>query len=533
MRAAQRRTREAAVGATTPALTRRQLLASAGSAAAIAIYGTGCAETARQARSLTGPLPLAYLPLSAEPQTLKLALHAVARAGFGPLPGDVTRAAIMGPRAWVEQQLTSWGSIPEDPAVDWRVNALDTHQTQQEAPDAMMSMEYDQLLAETAQAAVLRARFSTRQLKENLIDFWTNHFNIYALKSDGQALVPTDIETVIRANFDSFPNMLRASAHSPAMLNYLDNKFNEKGVANENYARELLELHTLGVDSGYTLTDIKQVARCFTGWTVKTGWQRGQFVYTDNLHDKGSKYIPFLNLTIAPNGGQKDADAVIETLAYHPATAHFLARKLCKHFLGTVPLDTQDAAVRAYLGSNGRISCMLRPILLDALFSTERCQPIIKRPLNMTVSALRALNADTDGARPIQVHLDTMGQPLYQWPMPDGYPEKASAWAANLLPRWNFSLALTANTIPGTTTNLPALFTAAGISATECGDAGILKLSELVLNTPANVIQQHSPQLVAAMKQHAADAAAAHVKVPQILAECTALLLSSPEFQWK
>jgi uncharacterized protein (DUF1800 family) len=511
--------------------TRRQAIARiTASAATFAGLGAGCSQTIQQARRLTGPAALAYEPLVGDPAALRMALTAISRAGFGPLPGEVTRVARTGARGWVEQQLMNPDSVPEDPAVAWRVNALDTQQAVENMPDDLLSVDYEQMLAETEQAAILRSRFSARQLRENLADFWINHFNIYALKSDGQALVPVDVEKVIRAHMDSFPQMLMASAHSPAMLNYLDNRFNKKGVANENYARELLELHTLGVDSGYTLRDIKEVARCFTGWTLNVKWQRDQFLYDNSIHDQGRKFIPFLNLTIEPNGGQKDANRVLETLAYHPVTASFLARKLCKHFLGKVPQDIHSAAARAYLRSGGRVSAMLRPVLLDGLFRPDCLEPVIKRPLNYTVSAMRALNTDTDGAHAVQVHLDAMGQPLNQWPMPDGFPEKVSSWASNLLPRWNFAMALATNSIPGTRTELGALFAAAGVHGTDTLAIG--RIAELALNRPAADIAENSPELMSALRSHVSDSASGTGDF-QVQSECLALAIASPQYQWK
>src|SRR5579871_2527566 len=274
---------------------RRSLLAGAGVGLA-ALAGTGCEDIRNQVRAITGPAPATYLPLPLDADALRIAVHAVNRVAFGPRPGDAARIAEMGAKHWVEEQLDDSESLGEDPAVAWRVNGLDTQQMAKDGRDVMWSIEYEQLLLETQQAALLRATYSHHQLHEVMADFWTNHFNIYALKSEGQVYVPTDTETVLRPHvLGSFPEMLRASAHSPAMLNYLDNKLNKKGVANENYARELLELHTLGVNSGYTQKDIQEVARCFTGWTLDTGWHKGDFVYDPKQHDEEGKFIPFLD----------------------------------------------------------------------------------------------------------------------------------------------------------------------------------------------------------------------------------------------
>src|SRR5580700_8510205 len=318
-----------------PPVTRRELLqrgALIGAAGAAILAEAGCTEIRTQTGRITGPLPVVFTPLPAEARLANGVLRAARRIGFGPRPADLSHISEIGPRQWIEEQLADSNEMEEDPAVSWRVNGLDTQQTERDAPDALFSMEYDQLLRETQQAAILRAVYSRHQLRENMADFWTNHFNIYAPKSDGQAMVPVDSESVIRDHIWSFPGMLMASAKSPAMLNYLDNKLNHRGVPNENYARELLELHTLGVKSGYTLKDIQEVARCLTGWTIKTGFRRGQFEYVDALHDNGRKYIPFLKLTIEPGGQQRDAETVIHTLATHPTVGRFLASKLCTRF---------------------------------------------------------------------------------------------------------------------------------------------------------------------------------------------------------
>lgn len=297
-------------------------------------------------------------------------------------------------------------------------------------------------------------------------------------------------------------------------------------MANENYAREILELHTLGVNSGYTQQDIQAVARCFTGWTVTTGFKRGQFRYESDQHDDGRKYIPFLNLTIAPNGGQGDAESVLESLAVHEATARFLVRKLCKRFLGAAPPQIVEQGARAYLKSGGDIRATLRPILLDALHDPSLNQPIVKRPLDLTVSALRCLAADTDGGINLQAHLASMGQPLYQWPMPDGFPEKASAWMGSLLSRWNFAFALASNSIAGTTVDLNAPFHGkAGVSDAALVDT--LLRTVLYRDPSASDVQEIRGQIL----KHVRDGRTAAVLHPILLAEATGLALASPAFQ--
>ena len=504
-------------------------------AGAIALGSVGCSEVRHQAQKLTGPFPAAYAVMPQNAVSVGLALHALNRVGFGPKPGDVAHVVAVGPAAWIEEQLAD--RMDEDPTVDWRVNGLDTQQMEQDSPDTFYCTDYDQIQREMAQAALLRAVYSRHQLREQLADFWTNHFNIFSLKNDGRALLPTDTARVLRPHvLGRFHAMLTSSAKSPAMLAYLDNNQNQKrdprtgGGANENYARELLELHTLGVKSGYTMRDIQAVARCFTGWTVTSGFNRGQFAYQAGSHDDGLKYIPFLNLTIVPKGGQRDADRVLETLSTHPATARFLVQKLCRRFLGEVPDPVAARAESAYLRSGGDIRKTLRPILLDAdgLLKPAGRKPILKRPLDMMVSSVRALAADTDGGEALQRYLALMGQPLYEWPMPDGFPEKTAAWTGSLLPRWNFALALASNAVPGTRVDLDAPLAAAKArTAVEQLDT----LTETVLARPAGAAEVQ--QVKAQVRGHIQRARAAGLPDATVLAEATGLLLASPVFQWK
>lgn len=508
------------------AVLRRSALAGAAVGAAL-FGGAGCADLRKQARTLTGPAPAAFGPLPRDAGAVAAAAHVLNRVAFGPRPGEVARVVAMGAAGYLEEQLTDL--LEEDPAVAWRVNALDMEQTEQDAPDALSSLSDDQLLTETQQAALLRAIYSRHQLREVLADFWTNHFNIYALKNDGRVLIPIDTERVLRPHvLGTFHDILRASAHSPAMLVYLDNSQNRRGVANENYARELLELHTLGVKSGYTQRDIQAVARCFTGWTVKTGFQRGQFVYDPAYHDNGAKFVPFLNLTIAPNGGEKDADTVLERLAAHPATARFLARKLCRRFLGHAPEPVVARAADAYLRGGSDIRATLRPILLDALPDPAENRAILKRPLEMTVSSLRALAADTDGGAALQKHLADMGQPLYQWPMPDGFPDKTSAWTGSLLPRWNFALALASNAIGGTTVDLDAPLQD---SQAKTDEAILDTLVRIVFNCPPDAPELRTTR--EQVRRHIERARQAAVPQSTVIAEATGLLLAAPAFQWR
>lgn len=508
---------------------RRELLRNAmwlGVGAALASTA-GCGFVREKAHAVTGAVEPDCVPLPKDSDAARSAVHVLNRAAFGPKPGDVAQVAKMGVTGWIEEQLAD--TLPENPAATWRVDGLDVQQMQKDAPDLLDSQADEQLLTETQQAALLRAIYSTHQLRETLADFWTNHFNIYALKKDGRILLPVDTERVIRPHvLGTFRDMLFASAHSPAMLAYLDNQENKRGVANENYARELLELHTLGVRSGYTQKDIQEVARCFTGWTVQTGFRRGQYTYEPPLHDDRAKFIPFLNLTIAPGGGQNDAETVLEQLAVHPTTARFLARKLCRRYLGEAPPELVAKAANAFVKGKSDIRALLRPILLDGLRDPAVNQPVLKRPLDFVASACRVLSADTDGGVNLQKHLTMMGQPLYQWPMPDGFPEKTAAWTGSLLPRWNFALALVSNAIAGTTVDLTPPLTTANAHSDE---AKLDTLLEMVYSRPHDAPELST--LREKVGEHIARARQSGLPEPTLLAEATGLLLCAPGFQWR
>lgn len=518
--------------------SRRSLLKNAlvvGAGIGAAVLATGCrdlrVEVQERARSVTGPTPPVWKPLPADAAKVEEAVAVLNRAAFGPKPGDIAKVVEMGTVNWLEEQLKA--TLPEDPTVTWRVGNLDIQQIGEMDKNELYSQDDNQLVHETGQAALLRATYSTRQLYEVMADFWTNHFNIYALKLEGRSLVPTDTETVIRPNaLGKFSDMLKASARSPAMLTYLDNKENVSGVVNENYARELLELHTVGVHGGYTHADIKAIARCFSGWSVGDGFERSDFKFFPDRHDKSAKFIPFLKLHIPASKkdeeGIRDGEIVLEYLAHHPLTGRYLAEKLCERFIGAIHEPLVAKAAEAFVDSRSDIRAMLRPILLEGLTNPTLRKPIVKRPLDFLASSLRALAADTDADERILKHLDAMGQPLYQWPMPDGYPEKSSSWSSVLLPRWNFALALTLNGIEGTKVDLEAPLNAANAKSDD-------EILDTLLITTLGKRPNH-PQVTKLRKQvagHILRAKKSNTERNQIIAEATALILSSPIYQWK
>ena len=475
-------------------VTRRQalgLMAGAGVAA-----GTGCSRILSRLESKES--------VSSPQASSNRDVIALNRFGFGPKPGDLDELRDKGREKWFEEQLAA--PLDDPLPVMLRLRQLDIfHFTAYELRD----LPETEILRQLQTAAILRAVYSPWQLRERMVDFWSNHFNIFARKGLAAYRKPQDERDVVRANtLGSFPKMLEASAKSTAMLLFLDQQASNFSQPNENYARELLELHSLGVDGGYTQKDVMEVARCFTGWTEERGFMKGkgQFRFRPEMHDSGEKIV--LGHVIPKGGGVQDGEKVLEIVSQHPATASFVAGKLCRFFLGSSEPKIQDRVAKAYLSSKGEIKPMLREIY--AAGEEGLAEPFMKRPFDYLCSSLRALDADTDGGKPLQDHLTAMGQPLYQWPMPDGYPDVSEAWTGSLLGRWNFAIDLCEGRIRGTSVDV------AGV-AKRMGDADPLAVT---FSRPVD-----SPELddvVEIVGRQTLDAA-----------HQAALALASPEFQWR
>ncbi len=333
-----------------------------------------------------------------------------------------------------------------------------------------------QAVTELQRAALLRAVYSERQLYELTVDFWENHFSIYAQK-DADRLLMTgfDREAIRPFAFGRFRDLLGATAHSPAMLFYLDNwqssvvrKYpasNGKparvvGGINENYARELMELHTLGVDGGYTQTDVQEVARCFTGWSIAKPNVEGLFVFNPAAHDNGEKIV--LGKRIPAGGGIADGERVLDILAHHPSTARFISTKLARRLWSDDPPPSViNRAAEVFLKTDGSIRETLRAIITSPdFFSSANYRAKTRSPFEYAAAALRALKAETDGDRSLLDSIARMGQPIFGRITPDGYPDRAEQWLSTgaLLERFNFAGALATNKIKGTHVDLIALF---------------------------------------------------------------------------
>jgi uncharacterized protein (DUF1800 family) len=307
------------------------------------------------------------------------------------------------------------------------------------------------------ESKLFRAIYSDRQLEEVLTDFWYNHFNVFLDKGADRYMVTTYERDVIRPHvLGHFKDLLLATAQSPAMMFYLDNwqsKANGKGRQglNENYGRELMELHTLGVDGGYTQQDVTEVARCFTGWTIREPRQGGDFEFNDKVHDKGEKHV--LGVTISAGGGMGDGLKVLDILARNPATANFISKSLAIRFVSDNP---PDKLVEKMAATFEKTDGDLREVMRTMLHAPEFWDPAnfrakMKSPLEMVASAVRAVNGDVDFAQALAGQLNQLGEPLYRKLEPTGYSNRGSEWmnSASLLARMNFGIALAQGKIGG------------------------------------------------------------------------------------
>ncbi len=491
-------------------------------------------------------------------------VHVLNRLGFGARPGDVERVKAIGLENYINQQLNpekiadsvaenkikdlsvlnmttaelyekypqpgqllrqlqARGMLPADLAEAREMRTDPPKNNQPQTPPAGNPLEdpkYRELvekyyrenglqrpqriMAELQASRILRAVYSERQLQEVMVDFWTNHFNIFAGKGADRWLLPAyDRDTIRPFAMSKFSTLWEATAKSPAMLFYLDNfqsvspdagrpnalrpQRQRRGI-NENYARELMELHTLGVDGGYTQKDVQEVARCFTGWTIfqprggaaavttvvrqrgdmenplrGEGARRnaGTFFFNARVHDDGEKTV--LGRKIPAGGGMKDGLMVLDILAHHPSTAKFIASKLVRYFVADDPPPALvDRVAATFTKTDGDIRETLKTIFFSNEFnSTEAYRAKIKRPFELVISAIRTLGADTNGGPGTHRWIERMGEPLYGFQTPNGYSDAAESWVntGGLLERMNFGLALASNRIQGTSVNLSKLST--------------------------------------------------------------------------
>jgi uncharacterized protein (DUF1800 family) len=499
------------------------------------------------------PAPAA-LPATSLSETQQI-LHVLDRLGYGPRPGDVEAVRRLGVAAWIESQLHPARLDDRDAErrlATLRVPAMtaaalvDAYPRPQTLRQRGMDMPREQspqaLIGELQRAKLLRAVYSERQLLEVMTDVWFNHFNVFSGKGAVRYQLPAYEREAIRPHaLGRFRDLLGAVARHPAMLYYLDawlsvvpgfqGRERTSGL-NENYARELLELHTLGVEGGYTQTDIVEVARAFTGWSIgdpAPGHQvaDGRHVFRPRAHDPGPKTI--LGHAFPPGGGREEGERVLDLLARHPSTARFVATKLARRFVADdPPAALVERAAAVFRESDGDIGAVVRAIVLSPEFlSPAAYRAKVKTPLEFVASALRALGAETDAGPPVQRTLLLMGQPSYGAQPPTGYSDRAESWAnpGGLLARLNFAQGLAGGRLSGTSIDLGRVAPAAG-EPTALADALIdgLLAGEASAETRAVI---HDALAHPAIRRAILDDP---VTAPDV-AKVAALVLGSPEFQ--
>ncbi len=416
------------------------------------------------------------------------------------------------------------------------------------------------VVEELAMAKMTRAIYSDRQLQQVMDDFWLNHFNVFAGKGEVKWYLTSYERDVIQPHaLGKFKDLLTATAKSPAMLFYLDNflsadpnaarrlameramrqqrrgyparpqqaqKKQQRGL-NENYGRELMELHTLGVDGGYTQKDVTEVARCFTGWTIEKPREVAQFKFDEKVHDPDPKVV--LGKKIHA-GGMKDGEEVIDLLSKNPNTAKFISTKLARRFVSdSPPPELVDRMAKSFQKSGGDIREVMRTMIYSPEFwSRDTYRAKVKTPYELVVSSVRALGTDVDTPMPLVQWVGRIGEPLYQCQPPTGYSDKAETWVNSgaLLNRLNFSLALAGNKVRGSRSDVAAL-----LGSDSEGDAKVtldravqVLLGEAAPGTVDTLQRQlENPQVVQAKLDD---------PVKQVdLGVVTGLVLGAPEFQ--
>jgi uncharacterized protein (DUF1800 family) len=452
------------------------------------------------------------LTAASAPPDESAVLHLLNRISFGPRPGDVERVQKMGLQAFIDEQLhperiadremngrlanlMTIGMSSREIAERFEQPLLEMRRERKEdqkagadgnapSPEARaVQQRANAVVLELSEQKFLRAVYSERQLQEVLTDFWFNHFNVDARKGQDRFLLTEYERDTIRPHvLGKFRDLLEATAKSPAMLFYLDNwlsadpsgphlqdvaprfrhglflplvprpqaQNNPRKGLNENYGRELMELHTLGVDGGYTQKDVTEVARAFTGWTIDVPRLGGAFRFEPRLHDQGEKVV--LGHTIKAGGGISDGEQVLDILASHPSTARFISFELSRRFVADAPPPALvDRAAARFRETNGDLREVVRAVLTSPEFlNADARHAKVKTPFEFVVSALRVTGADVSDAMPLVRAMQQLGMPLYQCQPPTGYKDTADAWTSTgaLVNRMNFALALASGRLP-------------------------------------------------------------------------------------
>lgn len=393
------------------------------------------------------------------------------RLTFGHSAGDVERISNLGYEDFIEEQLHPDGhdeqpalanqllqleslTLPPDELREWELqydfdnSVTPVARKLLQLPNPDLARDLGPAATELQQATLLRAAYSRHQLREVMVNLWTNHFNIDLRKESCRWLKTVDDRRIRKLALGRFRDLLFASMTSPAMLVYLDAVEPTTGAANENYAREVLELHTLGVDAGYTLKDIQELAGHLSGWRVNNwlSFESGELAFDADHHMQGNRRI--FGTSLSADGGIEAIAEIADLLANHPRTAIMVSRKICQRFVSDRPSSQLvNHLAGIYTSSGGEISTMITALTRRPEFWRPESQKL-KRPFELVASAIRATGATTDGTGEL-AHLQAMGQPIMQWPLPDGFADSATAWNQAWWHRWNYLVALCNNDIPG------------------------------------------------------------------------------------
>jgi hypothetical protein len=379
----------------------------------------------------------------------------VERLTYGPTAAELERAAKLGVESYLDYHL---GLAPEvDAALEAEI--LGRYPRLTWSAQQLQGLGYnnesgDQLIG----ATLTRRHRSLRQLYERTVEFWSDHFNVSLAKTGPALLIQHDRDAIRRFALTSFPQLLKATAQSSAMLAYLDNDQSNATYPCQNYARELLELHTIGVGN-YSQKDVREVARCLSGWTFvreEASPDFGKFRFDTKRHDNGPKTV--LGTSIPAGGGMTDGHTVLDLLADHPLTARRLATKMTRWILGeTAPPDAIASVENAYRVTGGDIRSMIRTAVRHPSFGTGPRR--IKRPAHLFIGIVRALEAKVTSWQDVRYGaLRQLGHVPFEWPLPNGYPDTVAPWADQLLPRWNFPFALLNNGVGGISVDFGRIF---------------------------------------------------------------------------
>lgn len=561
------------------------------------------------AGSTAGALSSGGAPATREQTADQQVQHVLNRLAYGPRPQDVAAVRREGVDAWIARQLQP-ERIPNAEADSvlrrYRTLGYTAEQLLAEFPPPNVALamaarrangpvspedsarlrrqarQAAQALGELASSRVARAVTSERQLEEVMVEFWENHFNVFAGKNLVRYYLHDFDRTVRQHALGDFRTLLGAVAKSPAMLTYLDNwqsvadsgrptlqrvppraaarraqavrrAATQRGATpqqmerlqqlqqrrrglNENYARELMELHTLGVDGGYTQQDVIEVARALTGWTLERGAQGGGFVFRPQVHDAGAKTI--LGVKFPAGRGQDEGEAVLDLLANHPQTAEFIATKLARRFVSDTPPPALVArAADTFRRTRGNIRETVRTIVTSPeFFSADAYRAKVKTPFELVVSTLRVLAAPADVTPRTAQLVSRLGQPIYGHQAPNGYPDMGDAWmnTGAILNRINFGLAVANNRVPGVRLQQwPAAAQLRNVPREEQVDGVIRELlgGAVSSDTRQVLLTGTNPFLAARGSTTDSLGLDAATSAPMGLAQIVGLALGAPEFQ--